>query len=289
MASTLTLRGAEVSIRRSSPGAADYVTKPSSTRELALPTFKRELVSKVKALAVSARRAGSRSRPGLRNERFRAATPSASGRWTRRPWCCAHAAITPAGHHRDRQLDRRAAGAVRSAVASEGRHPPADPDHPAHAGDLHHDPGRAHHPLSAACRAPRPRTASHWSAAASIWLPATSTWCWRPAGASKVLSVNKEPPENFCRPAVDPMMRSIAQVYGKRAARHHPDRHGAGRHARLHRTGGDAGGTVVAQDEPTSVVWGMPGAVATAGLCSAVLPLREIGPFIRKIALRTAA
>src|SRR3954467_7125903 len=67
MASTLTLRGAEVSMKALQSGAADYVTKPSSTRELgAADTFKRELVSKVKALAVSARRAGSRNRPGLR-------------------------------------------------------------------------------------------------------------------------------------------------------------------------------------------------------------------------------
>ena len=44
-----------------------------------------------------------------------------------------------------------------------------------------------------------------------------------------------------------------------------------------------------AQDEATSVVWGMPGAVATAGLCSAVLPLPEIASYIRKFAMRTAA
>jgi two-component system chemotaxis response regulator CheB len=50
-----------------------------------------------------------------------------------------------------------------------------------------------------------------------------------------------------------------------------------------------AGGTVIAQDEATSVVWGMPGAVAKAGLCSAVLPLAEISPFIRRVAMRTAA
>ena len=55
MASTLTLRGAEVSMKALQSGAADYVTKPSSTRELgAADTFKRELVSKVKALAISA-------------------------------------------------------------------------------------------------------------------------------------------------------------------------------------------------------------------------------------------
>ena len=43
-----------------------------------------------------------------------------------------------------------------------------------------------------------------------------------------------------------------------------------------------AGGTAVAQDEATSVVWGMPGAVATAGLCSAVLPLPELSLWLRR-------
>ncbi|HYM03061.1 MAG TPA: chemotaxis protein CheB, partial [Stellaceae bacterium] len=47
-----------------------------------------------------------------------------------------------------------------------------------------------------------------------------------------------------------------------------------------------AGGTVIAQDEATSVVWGMPGAVANAGLCSAVLPLDEIAPFLAKLAAK---
>jgi two-component system chemotaxis response regulator CheB len=51
----------------------------------------------------------------------------------------------------------------------------------------------------------------------------------------------------------------------------------------------EAGGTVIAQDEATSVVWGMPGAVATAGLCTAVLPLGEIAPYVRKILLRSVA
>jgi two-component system chemotaxis response regulator CheB len=40
------------------------------------------------------------------------------------------------------------------------------------------------------------------------------------------------------------------------------------------------GGTIVAQDEATSIVWGMPGAVATAGLCSAVLPLANMAPHV---------
>jgi two-component system chemotaxis response regulator CheB len=45
-----------------------------------------------------------------------------------------------------------------------------------------------------------------------------------------------------------------------------------------------AGGTVLAQDEASSVVWGMPGAAAATGICTAVLPLKEIAPFVTRIA-----
>jgi two-component system chemotaxis response regulator CheB len=45
-----------------------------------------------------------------------------------------------------------------------------------------------------------------------------------------------------------------------------------------------AGGTVLAQDEASSVVWGMPGAAAATGVCTAVLPLGEIAPVITRIA-----
>ena len=43
----------------------------------------------------------------------------------------------------------------------------------------------------------------------------------------------------------------------------------------------DAGGTLIAQDKATSVVWGMPGAAAQAGLCAAVLPIEELGGWIK--------
>ena len=89
------------------------------------------------------------------------------------------------------------------------------------------------------------------------------------------LRVYQAPPENFCRPAVDPMLFGIAAAYGARALA-----------VILTGMGADgckgaaqlvkAGGAVFAQDEATSVVWGMPGAVAKAGLCSAVLPLTQL-------------
>jgi len=98
----------------------------------------------------------------------------------------------------------------------------------------------------------------------------------------------QDPPENFCRPAVDPMLRSMAAAYGARMLVVILTGMGSdgcnGSKAVV-----EAGGSVVAQDEATSVVWGMPGAVATAGLCSAVLPLNQIGSFVAKSAVRPAA
>jgi two-component system chemotaxis response regulator CheB len=101
----------------------------------------------------------------------------------------------------------------------------------------------------------------------------------------KVIRLSKAPPENFCRPSVDPMLRSLAAVYGGRVltliltGMGHDGLNGG-------RAIVAAGGTMVAQDEATSIVWGMPGAVANAGLCSAVLPLDEIAPFIGRLAAR---
>jgi two-component system chemotaxis response regulator CheB len=80
---------------------------------------------------------------------------------------------------------------------------------------------------------------------------------------------------NFCRPAVDPLFASAAEVW-----------HNWVLGLVLTGMGSDglrgsqaivaAGGHIVAQDEASSVVWGMPGQVAHAGVCSAVLPLNEI-------------
>ncbi len=88
------------------------------------------------------------------------------------------------------------------------------------------------------------------------------------------------PAENFCKPSVDPMVRSAIKVYGKRILGVILTGMGSdglkGMEALV-----EAGGRLVAQDEKSSVVWGMPGAVATAGLCTEVLPLDRIGPWIR--------
>jgi two-component system chemotaxis response regulator CheB len=97
-----------------------------------------------------------------------------------------------------------------------------------------------------------------------------------------VIRLNKGPPENFCRPAVDPMFRSLARAYGPGVLGIILT--GMGSDGALGaRALVDAGGIVIAQDEATSVVWGMPGAAAAAGVCSAVLPLPDIANYIRRL------
>lgn len=100
-------------------------------------------------------------------------------------------------------------------------------------------------------------------------------------GTQLVIKLDQGPAVNFCKPAVDVMLDSIIDIYGQKVltailtGMGHDGLGGAERLVAEH-------GRVVAQDEKTSVVWGMPGAVATAGLCADVLPLDEIGPWLKK-------
>ncbi|MCB9988680.1 MAG: chemotaxis response regulator protein-glutamate methylesterase [Rhodospirillales bacterium] len=100
-----------------------------------------------------------------------------------------------------------------------------------------------------------------------------------------VIDVNDGPQENFCKPAVDPMMRSLIDIYGKKilavilTGMGYDGKKGCQKLV-------EAGGRVIAQDEKTSTVWGMPGAVATAGICSAVLPVDKLGPWARDAVMK---
>jgi two-component system chemotaxis response regulator CheB len=90
------------------------------------------------------------------------------------------------------------------------------------------------------------------------------------------LLVHQDPPENSCRPAVDVLLRSVAQAYGPNsltAILTGMGQDGLRGCELLH----EAGAPIIVQDEATSVVWGMPGYVAKAGLASRVLPLALIG------------
>ncbi len=100
------------------------------------------------------------------------------------------------------------------------------------------------------------------------------------AGGGLVIALNQEPPENFCRPSVDPMLRSLVDIYGPKILTVIFTGMGADGLKGCQKVV-EAGGTVYAQDEATSVVWGMPGAVATAGICTQVLPLGSMARAVR--------
>ncbi len=103
----------------------------------------------------------------------------------------------------------------------------------------------------------------------------------RKAGQNVVVHLDDGPPENYCRPSVNPMLRSLMPIYGNRILTVILTGMGADG-SQVCAELAKEGAPVIAQDEATSTVWGMPGAVAMAGLCNAVIPPEEIGHWVRK-------
>jgi two-component system chemotaxis response regulator CheB len=105
-------------------------------------------------------------------------------------------------------------------------------------------------------------------------------------GQPPTLHLHQGPLENHCRPAVDALFRSAAAAYGSGVLA--AVLTGMGSDGLIGcRAIRDHGGTVLAQDEASSTVWGMPGVVVNAGLAHIVLPLNAIVPEILRIATRT--
>jgi two-component system chemotaxis response regulator CheB len=298
MSSTLTRRNAEVSLRALSLGAADYIPKPETSREITSSmAFRRDLIEKIRALGARRRQRQSSARalPG--------AVPRAA------PWTAP--AVRPIGEP--------AGGAELRHVSSPDTVPAADqaafklrplPSVPPRVlligsstggpqalGDIvggisgvidlapvlitqHMPPtfttilaeilersgGR---PVHEAIEGEALRAGTIYIAPGGRHLRVV-----RRDGVPAV-ALDDGPQINFCKPAVDPMFSSAAEAWG-----------GWNLAVVLTGMGSDgtrgaadivaAGGSVIAQDEESSVVWGMPGSVAKAGLCCAVLPLDQI-------------
>ncbi|HJT11791.1 MAG TPA: chemotaxis response regulator protein-glutamate methylesterase [Dongiaceae bacterium] len=284
MASTLTLKGASISMKALSKGAADYVPKPTSTGEInSAEEFKRELISKVKSWgAVARRRRGSTATPGAEPvstgaRRFPAGPVKLRDVPTLfRPDCIAIGSSTggPQALFKVFQM----MGKVTNLPVFVTQHMPAT-----FTTILAEHLGQASGMPAAEAKDGEPVTPGRiYVAPGDFHMTVTAE------GGRKVLHLDKNPPENFCRPAVDPMLRSLAKAYNGKVMT--VILTGMGTDGLK---GGEelsaAGGVIAAQDEATSVVWGMPGAVASAGLCSAVLPLSDIGPYVRKAISRMAA
>lgn len=294
MASTLTERNADISLKALTLGAKDYIPKPSSMRELsAAEAFKRELTAKIKTFATARRR--SRGERGPERRSFSAERSAAAQA----------AAKTPAARPTETAFTVRPASRTMPEVIAIGSSTGGPQALFKVLGSL---PKTVRLPILLTQHMPPTFTtilAGHiarstgWDCveaedgmpveAGRVHLaPGDFHMTVRRSGTDVRLHLDQGAPENFCRPAVDPMLRSIVEVWNGRVlaviltGMGHDGEKGC-------RAVVDAGGSVIAQDEASSVVWGMPGAVARAGLCSAVLPLGEIAASIEKQTMRRAA
>ena len=284
MSSTLTRRNAEVSLRALSLGAADYVPKPESTREITNSTaFRRDLIEKIRALGARRKQRLSSARPlpwavpaaadRAPVESLRGGAPTRQGddvTYKLRPFAPVLPRVLLIGASTG---GPQALGAIVGGIGGVidqvpvliTQHMPPTfttilaeileraagrPAQEAIEGEAFH-PGRIY-------IAPGGR---HLRAVRRNGVPAAA--------------LDDGPPINFCKPAVDPMFSSAAAAWG--SANLALVLTGMGSDGL--RGAGDviaAGGSVIAQDEETSVVWGMPGSVTKAGLCSAVLAADQI-------------
>jgi two-component system chemotaxis response regulator CheB len=279
MASTLTRRNAEISFKALSLGASDYIPKPESTREAAAAeTFRHDLIQKIRHLGVKVRRAAPASSspplaPALdRSREPLARAPVAQPPLMRRPFSM----LTP----RALLIGSSTGGpqALMTLVTELGpvidRFPVLITQHmpPTFTTIL------AEHLARASRRPAHEAIDGETVKAGQIYLaPGGRHMRVVRHGAEAAIALDDGPPVNFCKPAVDPLFSSAIDVW-----------QGGILALVLTGMGSDgtrggkeivaAGGSVMAQDEATSVVWGMPGAAANAGICSAVLPLNQIAP-----------
>lgn len=294
MASTLTARNAEISLKALSLGARDYLTKPSSTSEMTgAADFPSDLLSKVKAFGAQRRRKAGTSQPSGAPATVRAAATSAA------PAAAAARTAAPRPAAASSPITLRKPSGRKPEVIAIGSSTGGPQALFKVLADI---PKTIRQPIFVTQHMPPTFTtilaehitkSSGWVcseaksgdvvAPGRIYLaPGGHHMTVKTEGTDKVIALNQEPPENFCRPAVDPMMRSLIKVYGRVLAviltgMGHDGREGC-------RAVVEAGGDVIAQDERTSVVWGMPGAVAQAGLCCEVLPVGEIGASVQRLA-----
>jgi len=286
MCSSLTQRGAKVTIEALAGGASDYVAKPHNQagRDAAIAALSQELIPKIQALTQGLR--GAAVAQAARSPVFAPMAPAPSAAGARIPafpmtplTALAIGVSTggpaaldvllpalPAGfplpvlvvqHMPEvftRLLAERLNGrcSLRAREAAEGE--PVTP------GTIYVAPGNWHMEV---------QTAAH-------------------RGASHAIHLTQAPAENHCRPAADVLFRSAATVYGAGVLAVVLTGMGADGMLGCRRIR-ELGGWVLAQDQATSTVWGMPAAVANAGLAHKVLPLGQIAGEIVRLAGRKSA
>jgi two-component system chemotaxis response regulator CheB len=255
MASTLTTRGADIALRALRLGAADYVPKPTAA-EIQNDSFRNELLAKVKGLARLHRRA-----------RLPAPSPSAPPALPPSRPLPRHAPLLLA-------IGSSTGGpqALFSLVAGLGKAVPVPVVLTQHMPATF-TPLLAEHLTRIGALSCAEAEHGERLRAGRIYLaPGNRHLLVEGAPDALLARLSDAPAENFCRPSVDPMLRSAGAACGGRVLVVMLT--GMGRDGLAGtRQVVEAGGAALAQDEATSVVWGMPGAIAQAGLCHQVLAL----------------
>ncbi len=256
MASTLTTRGADIALRAVRLGAADYVSKPSAV--IGDDVFRRELVDKVKAYGRLRRRGAPSAARETATLRLRPITNLA-------PKLLAVGSST--GGPQALFTLVQGLGKTLNVPVVMTQHMPAT-----------FTPILAEHISKLGCMPCAEAKEGEPLAPGRIYLAPGDRHMMIYATRNGLQArLSSDPPENFCRPSVDPMLRSAATACEGRVLVTMLTGMGQDGLAGTRRVI-ETGGSAVAQDEATSVVWGMPGAIAQAGLCNAVLPLPHIAP-----------
>jgi two-component system chemotaxis response regulator CheB len=285
MASTLTRRNAEISFKALSLGASDYIPKPESTREpAAAETFHHDLIQKIRSLGAKVRRPIQlSSSPPLAPALGRPREPSSRPAPVAQPQLMRRAFSTQAPRVLLIGSSTGGPQALISLVTELGavidRFPVLITQHmpPTFTTIL------AEHLARSSQRPAREAVDGEIVKAGRIYLaPGGRHMRVVRHGAEAAIALDDGPPVNFCKPAVDPLFTSAIDVW-----------QGGVLAVVLTGMGSDgmrggkeivaAGGSVIAQDEASSVVWGMPGAAANAGICAAVLPLNQIAPKLVRV------
>jgi len=283
MASTLTRRNAEISLRALALGATDYIPKPTGSHEVTTSaSFRRELIEKIRALAPRAKRlrpapVGERA-PSIVPDRPRAVSRTvARALLTFRPMPVTPPRVLLIGSSTG---GPQALNAIISQIAPVfERAPVLITQHmpPTFTTILaEHLTRVAHRPVREAVEGEEIKPGGIYLAPGGKHMQVARR------NNVTVIEINDGPLVNFCKPAVDPLFSSAASIWGPGVLALVLTGMGSDGLAGA-KTIAAAGGAILAQDEATSVVWGMPGQVANAGLCSAVLPINEIAPRLTRL------
>lgn len=289
MASTLTRRNAEISLKALSLGAADYIPKPETTREVttSLP-FHRELIEKVRALGLRARGVERRSTLRMRQPQaapqrsFKVEAPSivppqAPPAFRLRPFGLVMPRVLMIGSSTGGPQALTALLPKLGPVLD--RAPILITQHmPATFTTIlaEHLQRVAERPVHEAADGEEVRPGIVYIAPGGRHMHVARN------GEGPVIRLDDGPQINFCRPAVDPMFAAGAAVWGPAALAVVLTGMGSDG-ARGAEAVAAAGGSVIAQDEQSSVIWGMPGQAVSTGVCSAVLPLDAMAPKIARL------